>query len=86
MDRQFDRMHSLMLGLLGAFTAITASTIGFALWDRRSMLRPLEAAVVDLRTTAAIDRGRVDTMLEALRSLGRADHRLAEILRRLRLR
>lgn len=38
-DAQFDRMHTLMLGLLAAFTGLVASTIGFALWDRRTMVR-----------------------------------------------
>jgi archaellum component FlaC len=85
LDRQFDRMHDLMLGLLAAFSVLTASTIGFAVWDRRSMLRPLEAAVVELGSRAEAERGRVDTIVEALRSFGRSDHRVAEILRRLRL-
>ena len=42
MNAQFDRLAQLMLGILGAFTVLVAITIGFALWDRRTMLRPLE--------------------------------------------
>lgn len=40
-NAQFDRLFQLLLGLLGTFTALVIATIGFALWDRRSMLRPI---------------------------------------------
>ena len=39
---QFDRLYNLMIGILGAFTVLVVATIGFALWDRRTMLRPVE--------------------------------------------
>lgn len=42
---QFDRLHDLMLGILGAFTVLVAATTGFALWDRRTMVRPFEGLV-----------------------------------------
>ena len=45
MNAQFDRLSQLMLGILGAFTALVAVTIGFALWDRRTMIRPFESKV-----------------------------------------
>jgi hypothetical protein len=44
-DVQFGRMFNLMLGVVGAFAAIVASTIGFAIWDRRTMVRPFEAKI-----------------------------------------
>ncbi len=44
-DAQFDRMTTLMLGIIAAFAAIVAATIGFALWDRRPMIRPFESKV-----------------------------------------
>jgi hypothetical protein len=34
MNAQFNRQFQLTLGILGAFAAIVAATIGFALWDR----------------------------------------------------
>ena len=48
MDRQFARQFRLTLALLGAFSALVAAIIGFALWDRRTMLRPLEHTVTNL--------------------------------------
>ena len=40
MDKQFARQFRLTLALLGAFSALVAAIIGFALWDRRTMIRP----------------------------------------------
>ena len=44
-NAQFDRLYQLLLGLLGTFTALVIATISFALWDRRTMLRPVEGRV-----------------------------------------
>ena len=41
MNLQFTYQFRLTLALLGAFTVLVASTISFALWDRRTMMRPL---------------------------------------------
>lgn len=40
-DKRFEQMMTFLWMIIGIFTAITASTIGFALWDRRSMIRPI---------------------------------------------
>ena len=40
-EQRLDRMVGLFLGTVGAFAAIVASTIGFAIWDRRTTLRPV---------------------------------------------
>ena len=48
MDKQFARQFRLTLALLGVFSALVAAIIGFALWDRRTMLRPSERMVASL--------------------------------------
>ena len=48
MNRQFAWQFRLTLALLGAFSALVAAIIGFALWDRRTMIRPFERAVNNL--------------------------------------
>ena len=48
MNLQFARQFRLTLALLGAFSALVAAIIGFALWDRRTMLRPLECTATSL--------------------------------------
>ena len=35
-DRRFDQLNNLIIGIIGAFSAIVAVTIGFAIWDRSS--------------------------------------------------
>ncbi len=85
MNAQFDRLSQLMLGILGAFTALVATTIGFALWDRRTMVRPFESKVQAMENELARDRESLHSLLEAFRSLGKSDERVADVLRQFRL-
>ena len=72
-DQRLDRMVGLFLGIVGAFAAIVASTIGFAIWDRRMTLKPaLE------RSDALSARG--EQMERVLREYARVEPRLAEIM------
>ncbi len=57
MNAQFDRLAQLMLGILGAFTALVVVTIGFALWDRRTMIRPFEEGIIYLLTHRLLSVG-----------------------------
>src|ERR1035437_5981033 len=51
-DKRIDELRSDMnirFGwLIGLFTAMTVATIGFALWDRRTMIRPFETKVREI--------------------------------------
>ena len=40
MNKRFEAMQNIMVAIVGAFAAIVAVTIGFAIWDRRTMIRP----------------------------------------------
>ena len=73
-DRRFDQLNNLIIGIIGAFSAIVAVTIGFAIWDRRSMIRPFEDKVEELRKTD-------QKFLEILKILAREDKKLAEVLK-----
>ena len=75
-DRRFDQLNNLIIGIIGAFSAIVAVTIGFAIWDRRSMIRPFEDKVEELRKTD-------QKFLEILKTLAREDKKLAEVLKSL---
>ena len=81
MNAQFDRLSQLMLGILGAFTVLVAVTIGFALWDRRTMMRPLEGRVKSLEDDLAVSQPRAQALLEALRNLSQRDPELASVLK-----
>ena len=83
MNLQFSYQFQLTLGLLGAFTVLVAATISFALWDRRTMLRPVEERVRTLEADLAANPPRV--LLEALRNLSQRDPELASALKNLNL-
>ena len=80
---QFDRQFQLTLGLLGTFTVLVAATISFALWDRRTMLRPVEGRVRHLEEALAAHPPRA--LLEALRHLSQRDPELASVLKNFNL-
>lgn len=44
-NKRIDDLIDFMWILAGVFSALTAVTIGFALWDRRTMIRPFEDKV-----------------------------------------
>ena len=84
-NAQFDRQFRLTLALLGAFTVLVAATIGFALWDRRTMMRPLEGRVKSLEDDLAVSQPRAQALLEALRNLSQRDPELASVLKNFNL-
>ena len=84
-NAQFDRLFQLLLGLLGTFTALVIATISFALWDRRTMLRPVEGRVVSLEEEMAGNRPRTSALLDALRTLSQRDPELAAVLKNFNL-
>jgi hypothetical protein len=43
--KKIDQLVLLMTAIVGAFAAIVAITIGFAIWDRRTAVRPLQAQI-----------------------------------------
>ncbi len=85
MNLQFTYQFRLTLALLGAFTVLVASTISFALWDRRTMMRPLEGRVESLEDDFALNQPRAQALLEALRNLSQRDPELASVLKNFNL-
>ena len=85
MDKQFARQFRLTLALLGAFSALVAAIIGFALWDRRTMLRPLERTVTGLSEDLSRNRQRLEALLDALRALGQRNPEVAKVLKQFNL-
>ncbi len=80
-NAQFDRLFQPLLGLLGTFTALVIATISFALWDRRTMLRPMEGRVSRLEEALAGNRPHITALLGALRTLSQRDSELAAVLK-----
>ena len=48
MNMRFEQLYRFMWILAGLFATITSATIGFAVWDRRTTVRPVETKVREL--------------------------------------
>ena len=86
-DKRFEELRSDMnthFGwLIALFAAITISTISFALWDRRTMIRPFETKVkeIDKLIEELKEEKTANKILSALREMAKKDNQLAEILK-----
>ena len=85
MNLQFARQFRLTVALLSAFAALVAAIIGFALWDRRTMLRPFERTVRTLEEDLMTNRQRVEALVDAFRVLGQRDPAVANVLKQFNL-
>ncbi|GIV29037.1 MAG: hypothetical protein KatS3mg028_0103 [Bacteroidia bacterium] len=67
----------------GVFTTITAATIGFAIWDRRTMVRPFETKVKELdeKIEELKKEPLAKKLLDTLKEKAQTDKELEKILR-----
>jgi len=77
-DAQFTRMTQM-------FVALFLGTIGFALWDRRTMIRPFETKIKAIDKEIGKIQGQQEGVIEAFRLLGGRDAQVAEVLKRFNL-
>ncbi len=80
-DKRFDFMLQIMIAIVGAFVAIVAITIGFALWDRRTMIRPFETRVQEIENDIIKDRRRLEALIDLLKQQAKTDQKLASLLK-----
>lgn len=81
MNARFEQQNNFLIIIVGLFTTITAATIGFALWDRRTMIRPFEMKVKSIDEEIISLKKDNKNLLESLKELAKTDTRLAEILK-----
>ncbi|GAB4128926.1 MAG: hypothetical protein Fur0027_13010 [Raineya sp.] len=81
MNARFEQQNNFFMIIVGLFTTITAATIGFALWDRRTMIRSFESKMKIVEEEIALLRRDNKNLLESLKELAKTDARLAEILK-----
>ena len=62
MNARFEQQHNTIMILIGVFATITAVTIGFALWDRRTMIRPFETKVKEIEANIYTFSGDIETI------------------------
>jgi methyl-accepting chemotaxis protein len=85
MNKHIGDMVKVFMAIVGAFAAIVVSTIGFALWDRRTMIRPFEDRVKIIEATVAHNGDKTNSMLDVLRGIGKTNEQVAEVLKRFNL-
>ncbi|ODS33070.1 MAG: hypothetical protein SCARUB_01769 [Candidatus Scalindua rubra] len=84
-NKQFDRLVNIFFVILGAFVAMFGGTIWFALWDRRTMIRPFEDKVRNIEGEIAENRGKLHSLIDAFRTLSKTDDKVAEVLKKFNL-
>jgi hypothetical protein len=77
-DQRFGDMFNFFYILAGIFTSLVAIVIGFAYWDRRTMLREAKKEAIDFIEKEGLLRRLLDALIE----LSRQDSKLAEALKR----
>ena len=73
-DKRFEEIITFMWMLVVVFIGVTGVTISFALWDRRTMIRPFEDKVKEL------EKEKIDKVIASLRKLAETDKKVAEVL------
>ena len=81
-DNRFEQITNFMWILAVIFIGIVAVTIGFALWDRRTMIRPFETKVnfIEERLIKA-EESKVTEFISAIRDYAKLQPELAKILK-----
>ena len=76
-DKRFEQMMKFLWIISGIFTTLTVTVIGFAYWDRRTMIRKARDEAIEI-----IEKeGRLRDLIRALRALSEEDKKLANVLR-----
>ncbi len=77
MNSRFEQLTSFLWMLVGLFSAMTVGTIGFAFWDRQTMIKKAREETIQI-----IERdGSLRHLIQALRQLAPDDPKLANVLR-----
>ena len=77
MNKRFEQMTNFLWMLVGIFTTLTGVVIGFAYWDRRTIVRKARDEAIE-----AIEKeGRLRDLIMALRKLASEEKRVAVVLR-----
>ena len=76
MNRRFDQMMNFLWILTAIFTTLTATVIGFAYWDRRTIIRKARDEAIEI-----IEKeGRVRDLIRALRELAKREPQVKSVL------
>jgi hypothetical protein len=90
-DQRFDQLTNLLIAIISAFAGIVAVTIGFAIWDRRTMIRPFETKVrvlenriedvADRCSKGSPDNDRLNSLIGVMRQYAGSNKEVADAMR-----
>jgi len=84
--KQIDQLFNFLWIFAVIFTSITVTTIGFAIWDRRSMIRPFEVKTKEIEERMKdLDEKKIKSLIESMRELAKVDSKVAEALKKFNL-
>ncbi len=81
MNKRFEQMLHFFYILAGIFTSMVVAVIGFAYWDRRTIIREARREAIEFIEKEGVLR----RLLDAVRTLAQEDPRLASVLKRYNL-
>jgi len=91
-DKRFEDVHKrldlitrFMEILAAVFTAIAVATIGFAIWDRRTALKPVEQRVVEFSKVTEEEGKEIETLKKEVTRLAQEHEELKARLSRANL-
>jgi len=81
-DNRFSDIMGFMWMLASIFTALVVLVMGFAIWDRRTMVRPFEKKVEEIENKIReIDDVKLKNLISTFRELAKADKKVADALK-----
>jgi len=81
MNKRFEQIINFLWIITGIFTAIMVGTIGFAYWDRRTMIREAKRQVYD-EMERELKPDKFRKVLSALRELAEVNEEVKKILKK----
>ena len=84
-DKRFEQVMTFLWILSAIFVGIVGVTIGFAIWDRRTMVRPFESKVREMEEELLSNKEKLHQFITALKSLAENDEKVAKILKELKI-
>jgi hypothetical protein len=82
MNNRFQQMMNFVWILAALFGAITAVTISFALWDRRTMIRPFETKVSALDVRINKNDEKYQNLIAVIKEYAAQDKKFAAVVER----
>lgn len=80
-DKRFEQMFNFLWILTGIFTTLTIGIIGFAYWDRRTIIRKAKEETIE-----ELERkGKLRDLINALRELAKTDPNVETVLKNFHL-